>query len=162
GTSVAAIAASKGAYGPGGFAPDANLVVVRVLDDSGSGYASDWAAGLEWVYQNLGSQPVQVANMSLQTTLLHDAPCDADPQVPAFAMMAATVAQANAAGMSTFACSGNAGSATQTAMPGCTTGVITVGATYSRDLGPQPWSGMYSDHFGASFANCADAKTGPD
>src|SRR5262249_3031620 len=132
GTSVSAIAASRGVLGPVGFAPDAKLVEVRVLDDNGAGYASDWAAGLEWVYQNLPSQPVQVANMSLETTLLHDAPCDADPQVPAFALMAMTVAAANATGMSIFACSGNAGSATQTAMPGCTTGVITVGATYSR------------------------------
>jgi MYXO-CTERM domain-containing protein len=162
GTSVAAVAASMGAIGPTGFAPDAKLVSVRVLDDHASGYLSDWIAGLEWVRANLAAQPVQIVNMSVGTTQLFEGACDSDPQSPAFALMASTAAQVVAAGVTVFASSGNQGSQTSLSSPSCTTNVIAVGATYGRDVGPQPWQGSFADHFGSSFSGCSDAQTGLD
>ncbi|MFN2252069.1 MAG: S8 family serine peptidase, partial [Anaerolineae bacterium] len=64
GTHVAGIAAGSGAGSDGlyrGVAPEADLVIARVLDASGNGRTSDVMAGLEWA---LG-QSAQVVNVSL-------------------------------------------------------------------------------------------------
>lgn len=50
-----------------GVAKDANLVGVKVLDDSGSGSSADVIAGIDWVAEN-AAKPA-VANMSLGGTL---------------------------------------------------------------------------------------------
>ncbi len=159
GTSVAAILASRGVFGPSGFAPAAKLVVVRVLDDDASGYVSDWAAGLEWVYQNLSGTPVQVVNMSIGTTALYAAACPSDPGDTSVAVMAGLVSQINASGASLFASTGNAASPTSTTSPACIPGVLGVGATYSHDFGPQPWTGTWGDFDSPEFPACSDATT---
>ncbi len=50
-----------------GVAPGATLYAVKVLDNSGSGYDSDVAAGLDWVAENANAvqPPIRVINMSL-------------------------------------------------------------------------------------------------
>jgi subtilisin family serine protease len=60
GTHVAGIAAGAGAEYRG-MAPEADLYVAKVLDNSGQGMMSDVIAGLEWASQ----QPARVVNISL-------------------------------------------------------------------------------------------------
>ena len=78
GTNVAGIVASNGAVNAEtkGFAPAAKLVAVRVLAYDGSGWTSDWVAGLEWVYTNRSTRPVDVINMSLGTNQRFNTNCD--------------------------------------------------------------------------------------
>ncbi|MET7333156.1 S8 family serine peptidase [Nonomuraea sp. NPDC005650] len=64
GTHVASIAAGSGAASDGryrGVAPDAELVVAKALDATGSGADSDIIAGMEWA----ANQGAKVINMSL-------------------------------------------------------------------------------------------------
>jgi serine protease AprX len=72
GTHVAGIIGGNGAAAagvtplyPGGIAPGAALVNVRVLGDDGSGYVSDVMAGLEWVIAHKQDYNIRVVNMSL-------------------------------------------------------------------------------------------------
>jgi MYXO-CTERM domain-containing protein len=162
GTSVASIVASRGMLGPAGFAPEAKLVAVRVLDDNAEGYVSDWAAGLEWIYTNLSTTAVQVVNMSLGSSTLYGGPCDSDTNDASIAVTAGIAAQLGTSGVTMFASTGNDGSATETTAPACVTGVIGVGATYSRDFGRQPWIDDWATFAGSEFPTCSDATTGLD
>lgn len=70
GTLVAGIIAGKGTaakrvgFNYTGVAPDASLVTVRVLDDTGSGRLSDVLAGINWVLTNKTRYKIRVVNMS--------------------------------------------------------------------------------------------------
>lgn len=64
GTHVASTIAGTGAASDGayrGVAPDADLLIAKVLDDYGSGYLTDIIAGAEWAV----AQGADVANLSL-------------------------------------------------------------------------------------------------
>jgi serine protease AprX len=67
GTFVASVAAGE-APGHAGAAPDARLVSVDVLDDSGRATTSDVIAAADWIYQNKDAYGIRVANFSLQGT----------------------------------------------------------------------------------------------
>jgi serine protease AprX len=68
GTFVAGIAAGSAAN-EAGAAPQANLVSVDVMDDSGMARTSDVIAAAEWVYQNRNALDIKVANLSLHSTM---------------------------------------------------------------------------------------------
>jgi serine protease AprX len=68
GTFVAGIAAGS-AVDQAGAAPQANLISVDVMDDSGMARTSDVIAGAEWVYQNRKAKNIKVANFSLHSTM---------------------------------------------------------------------------------------------
>ena len=55
-------AVANNGYGIIGVAPNAKLMPVRVLDEEGSGYLSDVAAGIEWA----ANKGAKVANLSLR------------------------------------------------------------------------------------------------
>jgi len=154
GSHVAGIITSDGGVAGRGFAPDANIVAVRVLDASGSGFVSDWVAGLDWLYANLAQQPVQIINMSLGTFALYPGNCDAQESV-----LTTAINQLHAAGVTIFASSGNQGSNSRLASPACNTNVIAVGATYDGDNGREPDAGSYQSGFGSSWPNCFDNPT---
>jgi len=154
GSHVAGIITSDGGVAGRGFAPDANIVAVRVLDASGSGFVSDWVAGLDWLYANLATQPVQIINMSLGTFALYPGNCDAQESV-----LTTAINQLHAAGVTIFASSGNQGSNSRLASPACNTNVIAVGATYDGDNGREPDAGSYQSGFGSSWPNCFDNPT---
>ena len=67
GTFVAGIAAGS-APGYAGAAPQANLVSLDVMDDSGMARTSDVIAAAEWIYNNRQSKNIRVANFSLHST----------------------------------------------------------------------------------------------
>jgi subtilisin family serine protease len=158
GSNVAGIIASRGHVASPGFAPGAELVVVKVNDHNDSGRVSDWVAGLDWVYDELPSHQAKLVNLSFGTTVLYPGNCDeAEPA------LASAVANLTAAGVAIFAASGNQGSGTLIPAPACNTGVIAVGATYDADVGFQPpMASTYAQRWGRSFANCADEHTAFD
>jgi serine protease AprX len=68
GTFVAGIAAGS-APDQAGAAPQANLISLDVMDDSGMARTSDVIAAAEWIYQNRQSRNIKVANFSLHSTM---------------------------------------------------------------------------------------------
>lgn len=103
GTNVSGIITANGTVSGVGFAPDANIVAVRVLDQSGIGYLSDWIAGLDWVISNRITYQIRIVNMSLKATHFIRR-CDA--QQPS---MSNAIAQLLAQNVSVFTASGNQG-----------------------------------------------------
>lgn len=154
GTHVTGIITSKGTVSGSGFAPDAKIVAVRVLDAGGSGFVSDWIKGLDWVLTNFATRPVQIVNLSLGTFALYTGNCDSQE-----ALLANAVTKLRAKGVTIFASSGNQGASDRIAAPACNSGVIAVGATYDGNVGRQPQSGTYQSNFGSSWPACADTPT---
>jgi len=159
GSHVSGIIASDGKVAGVGFAPDAEIVPVKINDQNDSGYVSDWVAGLDWVYENLSTLGVKLINMSICTNALYGSASECDSSEPALATAVKNLVNA---GVTVFAASGNRGSSTQMSAPACNTGAIAVGATYKSNQGRQPPSGTYSSLWGSSFGNCADATTAFD
>lgn len=154
GTNLSGAITADGLISPLGIAPNANLVVVRVLDSNNSGWVSDWVAGLDWVRANLDNWPVKVVNLSLGTFALYSGSCNA--QEP---LLAAAISQLRNSGVTILASSGNQGSANAISAPACNSGVIGVAATYDSDLGREPDSGTYQSLFGSSWPACFDNPT---
>jgi len=67
GTFVAGIAACE-ATDYAGAAPQANLIDLDVMDDSGMARTSDVIAAAEWIYQNREAKNIRVVNLSLHAT----------------------------------------------------------------------------------------------
>lgn len=154
GTNVSGIITSNGAVGGVGFAPDAQIIAVRVLDTNNSGWVSDWLAGLNWIIANQGTLQVDIINMSLGTNALHTSNCDAS-----YLSVANAITQLRNMGITIFASSGNQGSSTSISAPACNSNVMAVGATYDINLGREPDSGTYNSLFGGSWPACADLAT---
>jgi len=74
GTHVAGIAAGTGApdYLYIGVAPKANLVGIKVLDESGSGTLESVIAGIEWAVENKDTYNIRVINLSLGASLIQN------------------------------------------------------------------------------------------
>lgn len=126
GTHVAGIAAGNGGEITG-VAPDAKLVVVKVLTDQGGGTEGWIIAGMEYIAdldQNPSTyDPVDVANMSLGS------PVAGDPDDP----MSQAVDRLSDYGVIFAIAAGNNGY-TGIASPGVAKNAITVGATTKSDL----------------------------
>jgi subtilisin family serine protease len=122
GTHVAGtVAATNNSIGVVGVAPEADLYGVKVLDSSGSGYASDVVLGIEWSIAN----GMQVINLSLAE----------DSDVPA---LEDAVNKADAAGIVVVAAAANSGDgdpATNNVLwPARYDSAIAVSATDSKDV----------------------------
>lgn len=162
GTNVSGIITSKGVVASVGVAPDADILAIKVLDSTASGWVSDWAAGVDYVvthksdYDNLC-----VINMSLGTNALYtDCPCNASDTWTQ--LLHASTQAAKNAGIVTFASSGNQGSCTSMPSPACLSSAVAVAAVYDQNLGREPNSGTYLDAYGGSWADCYDATTAGD
>jgi subtilisin family serine protease len=153
GTSVAAVAASRGVVGKVGVAPGARVFVARVLRPAG-GWISDWSLAIDYVtaHRDDFEVPIRVINLSLGTTEL-DAGCPCDAAMQPFA---AAVAAARAAGLVVIAASGNQGVTGALPYPACFSAVLAVGAIYDATLGRSPVRGTYAGFFGGEYAECAD------
>jgi len=118
GTHIAGIVGGDGAASDGryrGVAPEASLLVGKVLYDDGSGDASDVIAGLEWAY----SKGAQVACLSLGGA-------DAGDGTDALSVACDELVER---GLIICVAAGNAGPRAYTiGPPGCARQVITVGA----------------------------------
>ncbi len=123
GTHVAGIIAGSGEASGGlyiGMAPQARLLVAKVLRDNGSGMTSDVMAGVDWAVQ----QGAHVLNLSLGS----GGPCDGSDALST--MCDAAVDQ----GVVVCVAAGNSGPGARTVgSPGCARKVITIGATNDSD-----------------------------
>jgi subtilisin family serine protease len=150
GTSVAGIITSSGvvpgmpALGPG-VAPDAGIVAVKVLDNTGSGYLSDWISAMEWVNANQAAYNIRVVNISLGSAELYSSVCDSSqPNLNDLVNIAVSK------GIVLFAASGNSASSISMSAPACLSKVISVGAVYDANVG------------GLIYSNCSDSSTYAD
>lgn len=131
GTHVSGIITSAGVVAPRGIAPEAGVVVVRMMLNNSFNSAEDITASLEWVLAN--HPEVDAVNMSLQTGALFPANCDVPTATytpPAFIVNMANVVQAlRERGVTTVTIAGNHSSKSSTSAPGCLSNVVTVGNT---------------------------------
>jgi subtilisin family serine protease len=147
GTNVTGIITGNGTHAPQGGAPDASVVIVRVLDSQGRFQdTSDIVAALDWIATN--HPTTKVVNMSVGTDLLFSAACD-NSQSWTMALKQAVNA-VTAHGTMLTSSSGNQASATGISAPACISGVIAVGAVWDSNLGSQ------------TFLGCTDSTTAAD
>ncbi len=145
GTNVTGIITSDGRVAPMGIAPDAQVVVVKVLDKTGAGTSTSILSGLDFV---INQHPeVKVVNLSLGLANLFSGSCDSAASFTT--AFAAAVNTLRGRGAVFFASSGNNGSTSQIAVPACIGNAIAVGAVYKADAGT------------ISFG-CTDATTAAD
>jgi len=127
GTHIAGIVAGNGTRSGGefiGIAPQANVVDVRVLGNTGSGRISSVVRGIEWVLAHRAAYNIRVINLSFGAPAR--LPYRLDP-------MSAAVEIAWRRGLVVVAASGNGGPQRDTVeTPGIDPYVITVGATDDR------------------------------
>jgi subtilisin family serine protease len=146
GTNVAGVIAGAGRVAPQGVAPEASLVVVRVLDKAGA--ASSTAQimqALDWIATT--RTDVKILNLSLATPNLFPDTCDnAASWTQAFAQ---AISALRSRGALTFVSSGNNAANGQIAAPACISSAVAVAAVYDANVG--------SVSFG-----CTDATTAAD
>ncbi|MGV8150533.1 MAG: S8 family peptidase, partial [Candidatus Woesearchaeota archaeon] len=98
-------------------APNANLIIAKVIDDSGIGYASDIIAGLDYCAQ----QNARIISMSIGSGS-STGYCDDD-------IVAQKINELNNAGILIVAATGNDGSTNSIKIPSCASGALPVGAS---------------------------------
>ena len=123
---MAGIAAGS-APGYAGAAPNADIVMLDVMDDSGKGMTSDVIAAAGWIYENKSEYNIRVDNFSLHSGSI--GPFYNDP-------LDRAVEKLWFGGVVVVAAAGNYGSATGPSgvryAPGNDPFVITVGAGHRR------------------------------
>lgn len=120
GTFVASIAAGSGTLNTG-VAPNAKLVSIDVVDDTGTGMSSDVIAAADWILANKDQYNIRVANFSLHGS---------QPSTFRFDPLNKAVERLWFSGVVVVAASGNYGATQQGVLysPGNDPFVITVGA----------------------------------
>ena len=119
GTHLAGIIAGHGTEFRG-VAPDARLVDIRVLDQSGAGTLRSVVAGFEWLLDNRGALGIRVLNLSFGTTQTSSYHAD---------LLAALAESAWFAGITVVAAAGNDGDEIGTiSTPGADPFIITAGS----------------------------------
>ena len=112
-----------------GIAPDTGIVALKVLADTGSGYAADTMAAIDWVVENKDIYGISAINMSLGSQAGWPGICDS-----LWSGYAAAANAAKAAGIVLFASSGNEAYTNGMGVPACLSSVISVGAVYDANL----------------------------
>ena len=130
GINVSGIVASRGVVAPRGVAPDAKILAIKVLDNDGMGWVSDWAAAVEHVVQlhETGQFRVDVIQMSFGTRTLFASICD--DNFPAFSGACRAAVDL---GIACVSSSGNQYSTSQLEAPGCFSSVISVSSVLDTD-----------------------------
>jgi subtilisin family serine protease len=119
GTHLAGIIAGRGAEFRG-VAPDARLVDIRVLDESGEGTLRDVVAGFDWLLEHRVALGIRVLNLSFGTTQKSSYHAD---------LLAALAESAWFAGITVVAAAGNDGDEGGTiSTPGADPFIITAGS----------------------------------
>lgn len=133
GTHVAGIiAASDNNIGVVGVAPEANLAIVKTVDDLGQ---SSWSMGLcaiDWISQNTSNFNIKVANISMGGIGTSDNNCGKTSGDPLHQAICASTAL----GVTYVVAAGNSGTATNFLPAGYNDTVITVSALNDTDGKP--------------------------
>ena len=146
GTNVSGIIVGQGNVAPRGAVPEAQLVVVKVLDrNNGFCCSSDVVAAMDWIAAN--HPDVDVVNMSLGTSAVFAGDCDnASSYTQA---MAAAVNALVARGAVVTVSTGNDHNSSMTEAPACVRNAVGVGATWDFSGGA------------VTFLGCTDPGTAP-
>lgn len=136
GTLVSGIIASRGVVAGTGMAPGVDIVAIKVINQFGSGFFIDWAAGVEHVVDlHLADNGIEVdvINMSLQSHSLFTTECDSTQPALAMACQAA-----KEVGITVVTCAGNGspvlgGSDIAITSPGCLSSTIAVASVPDND-----------------------------
>ncbi len=160
GTAIAGIISSNGTVSPRGVAPGADLVILKVLNDDLTGFISDVAAAVDFLFtfKNTNSR-FYAANLSFGTSeVFTDCPCD--PTAPGeLSILNDAINALSSRGISIVSSVGNQGSFAGATAPACFSSVLSVGAVYDDAFVQAPATGSFASFAGGSFADCAD--TGP-
>jgi subtilisin family serine protease len=146
GTHVSGIITSDGHVGGQdiGIARDAKVKAFKVIDDCSNGEIANLIDAYDEI---LASHPdVRVVNMSVGDGT-SNAPGTCETRIPA---MTTAVQAAKAAGIISFASSGNTHSKTGVTYPACINDIVSVGAVYDASLPP------------VTYSSCTDATSAPD
>ncbi|HKQ96236.1 MAG TPA: S8 family serine peptidase, partial [Candidatus Polarisedimenticolia bacterium] len=147
GTHVAGIITARGVVSARGVAPDASLVVVKIMAASNNFCCmSDVVAGLDWILDN--HPEVKAINMSIGTFALY--PGDCDSATADTLALADAINALRAHGTACFVSSGNEASGSAMSSPGCIAAALSVGSVYDANVG------------GVGTADCTDATTFAD
>lgn len=144
GSHIAGIIANSDTGGDGswnGIAPNANIVAVRVLDDTGHGTYESVISGMQWVVDHKDEYGIRILNLSLVSEV--QSPYWADPLNQA-------VTAAWSKGLVVIVAAGNDGpSPMSISNPGNNPYAITVGA-FTDAYTPEDWSDDYVADFSSS------------
>jgi subtilisin family serine protease len=159
GTSVAGVIASRGMVSAPGFAPEAEIVAIKVLAADNSGLEPDWVSALEWLYEQQPRLHIDIVNMSIGTVVeLNNADCERLESG-----LSRAIRNLVSAGVTVIASAGNGGSSMGLTSPACNAGAIAVGASYDSNVGPLPAGGRsYAAAEGSGYAKCRDDVTARD
>ncbi|MCG8669622.1 MAG: S8 family serine peptidase [Pseudomonadales bacterium] len=139
GTNVAAIAAR--------IAPGSSIASLDISDGDNI-FVSDVLAGLDWAIENQSQYNIIAVNLSLGTDTAFSSPCDSNnPFISA-------IADVKAAGIAVIASAGNNANSDGISLPGCTPGVISVGAVYDANLGGLNWGVCHDASSSADQVTC--------
>ncbi|MBI2668211.1 S8 family serine peptidase [Candidatus Woesearchaeota archaeon] len=125
GTHVAGIIASRNETYKG-IAPGAKIAAMKAISSSGSGYASDVMAALEWCNSNADFLNISIISMSLGGTAKYNNYCPDDLLAP---LITASYNQ----NISVFVASGNSGWSDGIANPACIEQAVPVGSVTASD-----------------------------
>ncbi|MCM2255277.1 MAG: S8 family serine peptidase [Vicinamibacteria bacterium] len=132
GTHVAGVISGGGSAAPRGIAPDAKLIIYKVLGKDGSGSSSGILSALDQIAK---SKPeVKVVNLSIAIGAFGGSSCDSGGSInTSFATVVNTLKNR---GTVVVASSGNSALTNQIALPACLTNAVGVGAVYDAAVGP--------------------------
>ena len=143
GTNVASIAAGNGEYG--GLASGANIIVLKVFNDDGTGNFDAIEEALQWVADNAEAYNIVSVNMSLGTsTTYSSAPSEKGLGI------ADEVTELADRGIIVVVAAGNEfyenGSLEGLSYPAILSGALAVGAVYSENVGRASYASGATDY----------------
>ncbi|RJR22852.1 MAG: peptidase S8 [Nitrospiraceae bacterium] len=129
-----------------GVAPVSRIAGLDVFNPDGTASDAMVISGINWAIANQSAYNIVSINMSLGDSTRYTSPCSNQHTNP----YVTPVNQARAAGIMPVSSSGNKGYTNGIERPGCTPGIISVGAVYDANIG------------GVSYSVCSDAATSAD
>ncbi|MCS5637715.1 MAG: S8 family serine peptidase [Myxococcota bacterium] len=136
GTTVSGIVTSGGVVAADGVAPDAGIVAIKTLDNSGGGTFSDIDAALDWLITNHAIYDVRVVNLSIsdgaENTDASVFPCSGS-------VTSNAISDLTALGIAVVASSGNDAFDAGIGFPACVADAISVGGVYDANIGSISW-----------------------
>ncbi len=155
GTSVSGVVTAAGLASSSGVAPDAGIIAIKVLSDTGSGSFSDIDTALDWLITNHATYNLRAVNLSLGDGTEHSNPlvfpCSNS-------ITANAIEDLVALGVAVVAASGNDGYDGGISLPACVPEAISVGGVYDANIGSISWCGSG----GCTPALCTDSSTAAD
>jgi Leucine-rich repeat (LRR) protein len=133
------------------FAPSAHFVIVRVLNDNGTGLYSNWLDGLDALAKH---KNIDIVNMSLSTQATFSTACDTE-----FPSAVRAIRQIKQNRGIVFAASGNQGEVGLIAAPSCLQDVVAVTAVYDSSTDQKSFN---AGGVNKNFADCTDGAAIPD